>query len=329
MDKEKLDQKSNDADNVEKLESEERGKGLTNVCEEIEDESVSVDKKDQTPEHSCTEKRQAPPFEHNKAEVVTETNHRCIKVYEEVEAITVSGNKTAKVHGENENCERISDTHVETIPVTKHRGSSSSYRLSKQKRKFKIKKIEPAYRPSVKSRPISNHCWKSQQSNARTLYAKRHCDLYIHFKAFAKIQQHTEWGKHTPENLVEQGGVLLGHAYVDEDDIIYGVVEDVVAGRLARGTAAYLEVSHETWKDMFDHVDILNQKQDSRSHVLGWYHTHPGMLDVFMSGTDRNTQERLFGNEWQFALVLNPQRMIWRVYQGVRVRECMGRIINT
>ncbi|MCP4697042.1 MAG: hypothetical protein GY862_09350 [Gammaproteobacteria bacterium] len=188
-------------------------------------------------------------------------------------------------------------------------------------------RIQPAYKPSRQSRPMSR-CPRSRQSNTntKTYSAKEHHDLYIYSSAFEKIQKHIAWGKHTPENLFEQGGILLGHAFVDEHDVIYGVVEDVVT---ARGTATYLEISHETRKDMFDRVDALTQQQASRSHVLGWYHTHPGMLDVFMSGTDRNTQEHLFGNEWHFALVLNPQQQIWRVFQGAGVKECMGCVINT
>jgi proteasome lid subunit RPN8/RPN11 len=76
---------------------------------------------------------------------------------------------------------------------------------------------------------------------------------------------------------------------------------------------------------MLDELDI---KRDTGGgtpiHVVGWYHTHPGELDVFMSSVDRHTQEKLFSEDWQFAIVLNPQRAEWRAFNGRAAEECRG-----
>jgi len=82
-------------------------------------------------------------------------------------------------------------------------------------------------------------------------------------------------------------------------------------------------MTHETWKDMLDVVDNL----DSKLQIVGWYHTHPNDLDVFMSGTDTATQARVFSHDWQFAIVLNPHKKIWRSFYGANSNECQGYVI--
>lgn len=47
-----------------------------------------------------------------------------------------------------------------------------------------------------------------------------------------------------------------------------------------------------------------------------------------MSGTDRTTQQRLFGNDWQFAIVLNPHKKIWRAFYGANSSGCRGYVLD-
>jgi hypothetical protein len=47
-----------------------------------------------------------------------------------------------------------------------------------------------------------------------------------------------------------------------------------------------------------------------------------------MSGTDLNTQQKMFSKNWQFAIVLNPQKQTWRAFRGADARECHGEIIK-
>lgn len=58
--------------------------------------------------------------------------------------------------------------------------------------------------------------------------------------------------------------------------------------------------------------------------VIGWYHTHPNNLGVFMSGTDQRTQATFFSANWQFAIVLNPHRLQWKAFAGEQATECPG-----
>ncbi len=190
--------------------------------------------------------------------------------------------------------------------------------------KFEIKESKPPYSPAERKKPDLppvyhfNSNFRSEQGSSLGY------EFYLKMNAFNTIQHHIAWGSRTHENVVEQGGLLLGHAFRNPDSgVVYAIAEQAIPGRLARGSAGYLAVTHETWKEMLDYVDRLG----TQLQVIGWYHTHPNNLDVFMSGTDRTTQERLFGNDWQFAIVLNPHKQIWRAFYGADSRECRGYVL--
>jgi proteasome lid subunit RPN8/RPN11 len=198
------------------------------------------------------------------------------------------------------------------------------------KKKFEIKKSEPSYNPESRSQPQFKFLREYPSALCRNSIDKYYY-IYIKKTAFETIMHHIGWNSvgETSYNIVEQGGILLGKTFIDHDtNITYGVVEQAIAGKSAKGTSAYLEMTHETWKEMFDKADKLLEQSGSEFQIIGWYHTHPNTLDVFMSGTDQATQSRLFGNDWQFAIVLNPQRRIWRAFYGSHSKECKGYIIE-
>lgn len=190
--------------------------------------------------------------------------------------------------------------------------------MNGNKKKFQINTMTPSYGPEE---PSDDMAIRISDYRSGPIFI-----LQIESGAQKKLFEHIDWGKHTSKNSVEQGGILLGRVFKkSERNITYGVVTDIVPGRSAHGSAAYLELSTEVWKEMLDHVDReLEQGGESRNQIIGWYHTHPNSLDVFMSGTDMGTQRRLFANEWHFAIVLNPQRKLWRAFQGPNASECLG-----
>jgi proteasome lid subunit RPN8/RPN11 len=154
--------------------------------------------------------------------------------------------------------------------------------------------------------------------------------IYIGANAWDTIAAHIAWGRDVPSNSVEQGGLLLGRAYRNsEAGLIYGIVEKAIPAHTAEGSMAYLKIGHTTWQTMMDEIDTLtNEEVWADLQVIGWYHTHPGRLSVFMSGTDINTQQRMFSRDWQFAIVLNPQKQTWRAFRGADARECHAEIIK-
>lgn len=190
-------------------------------------------------------------------------------------------------------------------------------------KRFEIASTTPEY--EVAAKPLEQSLRDlSQRSQASGDAGSSH-ELYVTSGAARTLLEHIEWGRDTPRNCVEQGGLLLGHAFADsERGKVYGVVEVAIPAARAKGSGAYLLMDHDTWKDMIDRVDELSASAGTALHVIGWYHTHPNDLSVFLSGTDRATQARMFAKTWQFAVVLNPQRREWRVFHGQASSECMG-----
>ncbi|HWW74313.1 MAG TPA: hypothetical protein VNZ44_02900, partial [Pyrinomonadaceae bacterium] len=196
------------------------------------------------------------------------------------------------------------------------------------RKKFEIVNLNPPYEPQERALPrfetvpeLASNCQPDAGEGHR---------LYLTHEAMGHIRSHVGWGEMNQHNCVEQGGLLLGQAFRDSTGgVTYGVVTAAVAGRSARGSSVHLEMTHNTWKEMLDSAErLLEQSPQSELQVIGWYHTHPNGLDVFMSGTDRQTQGRMFAHDWQFAVVLNPQRRRWRAFYGREAQECKGYVIK-
>lgn len=193
---------------------------------------------------------------------------------------------------------------------------------------FRINKIETEYELKEFNRSIQNSYFEELSSNIQ------HSDslnrILITNNARETIFEHISWSIDSERNSVEQGGILIGHSYLEKDtNQITGLVTQAIPATTAKGSMAYLEFDHNTWKLMIDKLDLINDdNQEDELQVIGWYHTHPGRLSVFMSGTDLNTQSKMFPMDWQFAIVLNPQKQIWRTFSGSKAKECKGYMLK-
>lgn len=195
------------------------------------------------------------------------------------------------------------------------------------RKKFEIINSDPPYQPPERAEPAFKTVaglssdWERGCGESHRLYFTR--------EAMSHVGGHIGWGRMTQHNCIEQGGILLGQAFRDSSSgVTYGVVSAAVAGISARGSSAHLEMTHDTWKEMLDSADeLLEQSTQRELQIIGWYHTHPNGLQVFMSGTDRDTQSRMFAHDWQFAVVLNPQKRCWRAFFGRDAQECKGYVI--
>lgn len=142
-------------------------------------------------------------------------------------------------------------------------------------------------------------------------------------EALDELDAHIHWGERRSDNLVEQGGYMLGNVYkYPKSNQLYAIVSKLIPVIDAEGTSAYLDMgpaaSYEA--SIVEQQTIINSNNELRR--IGWYHTHPGSLGVFMSGTDMKTQTKSYSQEWQFAVVLNPQKRIWRGFNGYKAKEC-------
>jgi len=152
--------------------------------------------------------------------------------------------------------------------------------------------------------------------------AKKRIDspfLVLSDEAVNGIKTHISWGKQTRDNVCEQGGILIGKPYSVNEQII-GVVECVIPADATHSSGAYLEMGTDTWVKMLDTYDDLYK--DKGLFVVGWFHTHPNMLSVFMSGTDMGTQRTFFNQPWHFAIVLNPHKRLIACFHSEKATPC-------
>lgn len=109
---------------------------------------------------------------------------------------------------------------------------------------------------------------------------------------------------------VERGGALAGRYGIDPVVGRYVAITDVVPAPDAPSSPGHIDIRARDW------IEIYNQLERRPGvRLLGWYHSHPG-LHLGMSLTDRVTQRRIFGMDWQVALIVDPSRRRFRFYIG-------------
>ena len=214
------------------------------------------------------------------------------------------------------------------IDSDKNETNSSTKAQFTIKKKFKIKANE---KYELEEKELIEEDFKIDESlNSLNKNIQSDSLLFISQQAKEQIWNHIEWGNHkTSINKNEQGGILLGKVFFDKKrKTQFAIVEDVVIGKTAKGNPTYLEMSHETWLQMLNDADEIAEEKNDNIQVIGWYHTHPNELSLYMSGTDMNTQYRFFNQNWHYAIILNPHKEIWKVFVGKEAEECKGYILK-
>ena len=147
---------------------------------------------------------------------------------------------------------------------------------------------------------------------------------------FKQICNHIGWGNETGNNQIEQGGIILGKIYKDASSaLIVGVAEYAVPAIGADASLKHFEISIEIWHEMLNFMDEKNLKlsDNEKINVIGWYHTHPKHLKVYMSEKDLETQKRFFFLDYHFSVIFNPQKRHWKAFQGKYGKDCTGLIL--
>jgi proteasome lid subunit RPN8/RPN11 len=105
---------------------------------------------------------------------------------------------------------------------------------------------------------------------------------------------------HLRAHDVEQGGLLVGQAFVDRRDgaVAHVRVVGCAAAGDAHGTAFSLRMGSGVWQA----AQALLGPGDL---IVGWYHSHPG-LTAFFSDTDRQTQRAFFNHPYSVGWVIDP-----------------------
>lgn len=196
-----------------------------------------------------------------------------------------------------------------------------------QQQRFKIVAETPPYTPE--EGPIPTFQIEAGESSYLQGISSSDAVLYITEKARIDLFEHIGFGNPRPENRMEQGGILVGRVIRDpRTHEIAAIVESIVPGTGATASPISLELGTEVWASMLARLEAQPKTNHTSNQIIGWYHTHPNNLEVFMSGIDMETQRRLFPRDWQFAVVLNPHQQRWRVFQGANAVECPGHFIQ-
>jgi proteasome lid subunit RPN8/RPN11 len=119
----------------------------------------------------------------------------------------------------------------------------------------------------------------------------------------------------TGHRVVERGGALAGRYGVHPDIGRFVFVTSALPADHAPSSRVHIEIRPQDWMGIYGRLGRL-----SGARLLGWYHSHPD-FDLRLSRTDRETQRRLFDQDWQVALVVDPCRHRFRFYQGGEARR--------
>ncbi len=107
---------------------------------------------------------------------------------------------------------------------------------------------------------------------------------------------------HLRRQEVEQGGLLIGQAFVDPrtGQVAHVRVTASAAAGQSQGTAFSLRMGTEVWQ-------AAQALLTPALLIVGWYHSHPG-LTAFFSDTDRQTQRAFFNHPYSIGWVIDPLR---------------------
>lgn len=112
----------------------------------------------------------------------------------------------------------------------------------------------------------------------------------------------------------ETMGLMIGRAYRD-DSGEYAVVERVITSdRIADSDGVRFDP--EGMSELIDGVDGMSEGE----RIVGWYHSHLG-CGCFMSDTDVSTQHSVFGRGMGFAVVIDPLRGEFAVFDNSEIPE--------
>jgi proteasome lid subunit RPN8/RPN11 len=209
---------------------------------------------------------------------------------------------------------------VANLNIDNNSNSEFSQQNLQVKKKFQVKIKTEGYKTITRDKPNYN-IKNDLLSEIQGVSKDSSHELYISLNAQQVIFTHLAWGGKTKENSVEQGGLLLGNVYIDPTtNGYYGIIEYAIPSGSSSSSSTHISMGHEHWGRMLAQIE---QQPDS-PQIIGWYHTHPNHLDVFLSEMDLMTQRTHFQCDWHFAIVLNPHKKIWRAFIGKNGIECKG-----
>ena len=118
----------------------------------------------------------------------------------------------------------------------------------------------------------------------------------------------------------ETMGLIIGRVYRD-DAGVYAVAERVITSERIADTSG-VRFDPDGMSGLVDSIDSMREGE----RIIGWYHSHLG-CGCFMSDTDVGTQHSMFGGGMGFAVVIDPLRGEFAVFDNSEVPEKIQMVI--
>ncbi|WP_298416816.1 hypothetical protein [uncultured Kordia sp.] len=154
--------------------------------------------------------------------------------------------------------------------------------------------------------------------------------IYISLIARKQLFKEINWGANIATNSHEEGGLLIGKPYFDSyEKFYYSIVTSIIPAVVKEDSINEKKYGFDSWQAMLNKLDIYNKNKTiaNKEYVVGWYHTHKGNRSVYMSEKDMDMQ-KMFPLQWQFGIVLNPQKQAWKAFNGKKAYECQGFVLK-
>jgi proteasome lid subunit RPN8/RPN11 len=124
-----------------------------------------------------------------------------------------------------------------------------------------------------------------------------HVCVFVDKLAYLRLAEHS-----ASDLESEVGGILVGVWSLDTaQHREFIVIETALPARFTRQGSVYLTFTQDSLVDLHAEMD----DHYPGKHIVGWYHTHPGM-GVFLSSYDAWLHLHFFPEPWQVALVIDP-----------------------
>jgi hypothetical protein len=155
------------------------------------------------------------------------------------------------------------------------------------------------------------------------------CRIFISTHATRKIQRFIGWGVTSKRISDEQAGMIYGTRYKDSIlGLRWMIINEVDPDYRASGTSASVQFRpNKKLQDLLN--SNLEPGMEDYYYTLGWFHTHPNNLPVFMSSTDRYTHRLYFPTDDYCAIVINPQKKILRTFMSDDFTEVQTVILES
>jgi len=117
--------------------------------------------------------------------------------------------------------------------------------------------------------------------------------VLIEKEALEKIFQHAR------SSSKEVAGYLIGYPIIDsETSLRITYISDIVPG-ICESNKVSVQIKPETALEL--------EKVRGDRILVGWYHSHPG-FSAFFSGTDIQTHQSVYPEEWHVGIVVDPTK---------------------